>query len=199
MLSPAKKWARHHHTRSPLPAKTNRLRIVGGTWRSRLLTFPDVVGLRPTPDRVRETVFNWLGQIMDGKRCLDLFAGSGALGFEALSRGARQIVMVERDSKVLRALKENASALKAENCEIVAGDALKFLEQEARRFDVIFVDPPYQMDLLPLVLPRLPPHLEDDGLIYTEADSPLEFAADWQVWRQGKAGMVHYYLLKKAS
>ncbi len=182
-----------------MPAKTNRLRIVGGTWRSRLLTFPDVVGLRPTPDRVRETVFNWLGQIMDGKRCLDLFAGSGALGFEALSRGARQVVMVERDSKVVRALKENASALKAENCEMVAGDALKFLAQEARRFDVIFVDPPYQMDLLPLVLPRLPPHLEDDGLIYTEADTPLEFAADWQVWRQGKAGLVHYYLLKKAS
>lgn len=180
-------------------AKSNRVRIVGGTWRSRLITFPDVVGLRPTPDRVRETVFNWLGQIMDGKRCLDLFAGSGALGFEALSRGARQVVMVERDSKVAHVLKENAAILKAENFELIVTDALKFLEQETRRFDVIFVDPPYQQNLLPLVLPRLPPHLTEDGLVYTEADTPLEFTEDWKVWRQGKAGTVHYYLLKKVG
>lgn len=180
-------------------AKSNRVRIVGGEWRSRLLPFPDVIGLRPTPDRVRETVFNWLGQVMDGKRCLDLFAGSGVLGFEALSRGAMQVVMVEFDSKVARTLKENAAMLKAENCELVVADALKFLDRDARCFDVIFVDPPYRMNLLPLVLPRLLPHLEDDGLIYAEADVPLEFAAEWQVWRQGRAGAVHYYLLKKAN
>lgn len=180
-------------------AKSNRVRIVGGEWRSRLLTFPDVVGLRPTPDRVRETVFNWLGQIMDGKCCLDLFAGSGALGFEALSRGARQVVMVERDSKVARALKQNAALLKAENFELVVADALEFIDQEARNFDVIFVDPPYQLNLLPLVLPRLLPHLADGGLVYTEADAPLEFPAEWQTWRQGKAGLVHYYLLRKAG
>lgn len=179
--------------------KSNRVRIIGGAWRSRLLDFPDAAGLRPTPDRVRETVFNWLGQIMDGKRCLDLFAGSGAMGFEALSRGARLVVMVERDSKVARALKENAATLKAEHCELVVADAVKFLEQDMRRFDVIFVDPPYQMNLLPLVLARLLPHLEEGGLIYTEADKPQEFTAEWQVWRQGKAGLVHYYLLKKAS
>jgi 16S rRNA (guanine(966)-N(2))-methyltransferase RsmD len=136
---------------------------------------------------------------MDGKRCLDLFSGSGALGFEALSRGARQVVMVERDSKVARALKENAATLRAENCELAVADALKFLDQETRQFDVIFVDPPYQLNLLPLVLPRLTPHLADDGLVYTEAATPLEFAAEWQVWRQGKAGLVHYYLLKKAG
>jgi 16S rRNA G966 N2-methylase RsmD len=182
-----------------LPLKSNRVRIGGGVWRSRLLTFPDVIGLRPTPDRVRETLFNWLGQVMDGKRCLDLFAGSGALGFEALSRGARQVVMVERDSKVAGALKENAAALKADNFELVVADALKFLGQETRRFDVIFVDPPYQLNLLPLVLPGLLPHLEDDGLVYAEADAPLEFASEWQVWRQGRAGLVHYYLLKKAG
>ncbi|MBZ0104605.1 MAG: 16S rRNA (guanine(966)-N(2))-methyltransferase RsmD [Sulfuricella denitrificans] len=180
-------------------AKSNRVRIVGGDWRSRLLPFPDVVGLRPTPDRVRETVFNWLGQTMEGKRCLDLFAGSGVLGFEALSRGARQVVMVERDSKVARALKENAATLKAVNCELVVADALKFIEQDARRFDVVFVDPPYQMNLLPLVLPGLLPHLEGDGLVYAESDAPLDFEAEWQVWRQGRAGQVHYYLLKKAD
>lgn len=179
--------------------KSNRIRIVGGTWRSRLLNFPDVPGLRPTPDRVRETVFNWLGQIMDGKRCLDLFAGSGALGFEALSRGARQVVMVERDKKVAHALRENAEILKAENFELVTSDALKFLEQKTQPFDVIFVDPPYQMNLLPLVLPNLPPHLSGDGLVYTEADTPLIFAPEWRIWRQGKAGTVHYYLLQKAN
>ncbi len=129
-------------------AKSNRVRIVGGAWRSRLLTFPDVVGLRPTPDRVRETVFNWLGQIMDGKRCLDLFSGSGAMGFEALSRGARQVVMVERDRKVAQALKENASILKAENCELIVADALEYIARETQHFDVIFVDPPYQLNLL---------------------------------------------------
>lgn len=121
------------------------------------------------------------------------------MGFEALSRGARQVVMVERDSKVARALKENAVTLKAENCELVVADALKFLDHETRRFDVIFVDPPYQQNLLPIVLPRLPPHLAEDGLVYTEADTPLEFEADWQILRQGKAGLVHYYLLKKAN
>lgn len=180
-------------------AKSNRVRIIGGNWRSRMLSFPDTLGLRPTPDRVRETVFNWLGQILDGKRCLDLFAGSGALGFEALSRGASLVVMVERDSKAMQAIKENAALLKAEHCELAGTDALRFLDRETRQFDVIFVDPPYQMNLLPLVLLRLLPHLTEDGLIYTEADKQLEFPPEWQVWRQGKAGLVHYYLLKKAD
>jgi 16S rRNA G966 N2-methylase RsmD len=96
-------------------------------------------------------------------------------------------------------LRENAEILKAENFELVILDALKFLEQQTHRFDVIFVDPPYQMNLLPLVLPNLPPHLSDDGLVYTEADTQLTFAPEWRIWRQGKAGAVHFYLLQKAS
>ena len=179
-------------------AKSNQVRIVGGAWRSRLLPFPAVVGLRPTPDRVRETLFNWLGQLMDGKTCLDLFAGSGALGFEALSRGAKQVVMVERDAQVARALRVNAATLNAENCELVAADALKFLDKETRRFDVIFVDPPYDLHLLPRVLPKLLPRLSDDGMVYAESDSALEVGPEWQVWRSGSAGQVHYYLLRKA-
>jgi len=179
-------------------AKSNQVRIVGGAWRSRLLPFPAVIGLRPTPDRVRETLFNWLGQLMDGKTCLDLFAGSGALGFEALSRGAKQVVMVERDAKVARALRVNAATLNAENCELVAADALKFLDKETRRFDVIFVDPPYDLHLLPRVLPKLLPRLSDDGMVYAESDSALEVGPEWQVWRSGNAGQVHYYLLRKA-
>lgn len=179
-------------------AKSNRVRIVGGAWRSRMLPFPDVPGLRPTPDRVRETLFNWLGQLMDGKTCLDIFSGSGALGFEALSRGAKRVVMVERDAKVARALRDNVTTLKAENCELVTADALKFLDWETRRFDVIFVDPPYGLQLLPRVLPKLLDRLSDDGLVYAESDSALEVGPEWQVWRSGSAGQVHYYLLRKA-
>jgi len=178
-------------------AKSNRVRIVGGAWRSRMLPFPDVPGLRPTPDRVRETLFNWLGQLMDGKVCLDLFSGSGALGFEALSRGAKQVVMVERDAKVARSLSTNAATLNAENCELVVADALKFLDRETRRFDIIFVDPPYDLHLLPRVLPKLMARLTDDGMVYAESDTPLEAGPEWQVWRSGSAGQVHYYLLRK--
>ncbi|MDP2784875.1 MAG: 16S rRNA (guanine(966)-N(2))-methyltransferase RsmD [Sulfurimicrobium sp.] len=179
-------------------ARSNRVRIVGGAWRSRLLPFPDVPGLRPTPDRVRETLFNWLGQLMDGKICLDLFSGSGALGFEALSRGARQVVMVERDPKVAHSLRANAATLNAENCELVAADALKFLARETRCFDIIFVDPPYDLHLLPRVLPKLLARLSDDGMVYAESDRVLEVGPEWQVWRSGSAGQVHYYLLRKA-
>ena len=180
-------------------AKSNRVRIVGGAWRSRLLPFPDIPGLRPTPDRVRETLFNWLGQLMDGKTCLDLFSGSGALGFEAASRGARQVVMVERDAKVARSLRDNATTLHAENCELVVADALKFLDKEMRCFDVIFVDPPYDLHLLPRVLPLLLDRLTEDGMVYAESDTALDAGPEWQVWRKGSAGQVHYYLLRKAS
>jgi 16S rRNA (guanine966-N2)-methyltransferase len=174
------------------------VRIVGGKWRSRMLVFPDAVGLRPTPDRVRETVFNWLGQSLDGKLCLDLFSGSGALGFEALSRGAKQVVMVEQDAKVARALRENAAALGAEALEFVTADALKFVSRETRRFDVVFADPPYSLRLLPLILPRLETCLAEDGMIYGEADAEFDPGPTWDVWRSGRAGQVHYFLLKKA-
>ena len=110
----------------------NRVRIIGGEWRSRLIRFPPAAQLRPTPDRVRETLFNWLGQRLDGLACLDLFAGSGALGFEALSRGAARVVMVERDRAVAAALRESARGLEAEGAEIVQGDALEFLARSAR-------------------------------------------------------------------
>lgn len=178
--------------------KRNRVRIVGGAWRSRVLTFPDAPGLRPTPDRVRETLFNWLGQTLDGKACLDLFAGSGALGFEASSRGAGCVVMVEQDVKVARGLRENAALLGAEALEFVTADALKFLSHETRRFDVIFADPPYGMRLLPVLLPRLEALLAEDGMVYAEADTGLDPGPAWRIWRSGRAGQVHYFLLKKA-
>ncbi|MEW5943033.1 MAG: 16S rRNA (guanine(966)-N(2))-methyltransferase RsmD [Pseudomonadota bacterium] len=179
--------------------KKNRVRIVGGAWRSRLIDFPDVAGLRPTPDRVRETLFNWLGQTLDGKECLDLFAGSGAMGFEALSRGARRVVMVERDAAALQALRGNAAKLGAENLELVPADALKFLEQEGRRFDVIFLDPPYREQMVAELLAKLPPHLAAGGLVYTEGEEALLPGAGWDIRRSGRAGKVHYYLLERSA
>lgn len=175
----------------------NTVRIIGGAWRSRQIEFPAVEGLRPTPDRVRETLFNWLGQILDGKTCLDLFAGSGALGFEALSRGARQVIMVEQNHRVLQALKKNAERLGAERLELLPGDALKFASQDRRRFDVIFVDPPYDLDLVPKLLPDLPALLAPGGVVYVEDDRALEVLEGWEVWRSGHAGKVHFYLLRR--
>lgn len=174
----------------------NKVRINAGVWRSRLINFPAIDGLRPTPDRVRETLFNWLGQTLEGKACLDLFAGSGALGFEALSRGARLLVMVERDARVLKSLRENADKLGALNLEIMAADGLEFIRREARRFDVIFLDPPFHQGMLQQVLPLLPQRLAPDGVVYVESEQAPEIGADWSVWRSGRAGKVHYCLLK---
>src|SRR5690606_30100363 len=131
------------------PTARNRLRIVGGTWRSRVLTFPDALGLRPTPDRVRETLFNWLGQDLTGRRCLDLFAGSGALGFEALSRNAAHVDMVERARSVHAFLRRSAETLQAgARLHLVLADALEFLRAAQGQYDVVFLDPPYDSALL---------------------------------------------------
>jgi 16S rRNA (guanine(966)-N(2))-methyltransferase RsmD len=177
----------------------NRVRIIGGTWRSRLVRFPSRPDLRPTPDRVRETLFNWLGQDLSGKSCLDLFAGSGALGFEAASRGARRVVMVERDPAVLRALEASRAALDAAAVEVRKADALEFLRADDAVYDVVFVDPPYRSDLWPRVAPLLMRHLAPDALVYLERaarDGPLP---GWSVWKQGRAGQVAYQLLKRAE
>ncbi len=174
----------------------NKVRIIGGQWRSRIITFPGNPDLRPTPDRVRETVFNWLGQDLSGKTCLDLFAGSGALGFEAASRWAAQVVLVESSPKVLKGLHASSQELAAEQIELVAMDALKFIAVDRRRFNVIFLDPPYRLDLLPELLSLLPAHLAEEGLVYREGEKLAEPGAGWQVWRSGRAGKVSYQLLK---
>ena len=178
-----------------MAAAQNKVRIGGGEWRSRLLRFPDALGLRPTPDRVRQTLFNWLGQELHGRACLDLFAGSGALGFEALSRGAAAVVMVESNPAVHRALTENAAQLKAQKAQILRLDALQFLSQNRQRFDVIFLDPPFDQNWLPKLLPLLAPHLAADGVVYAESEQPLADSDDWLVAKHGKAGNVHFHLL----
>ncbi len=174
----------------------NTVRISAGEWRSRLLKFPDADGLRPTPDRVRQTVFNWLGQELHGLICLDLFAGTGVMGFEALSRGASQVVLIEKSRAAYQAMVDNKSALKATNAQVLNLDALQFLKQNQQVFDVIFLDPPYHQGLIDQALPLIKTALSEDGQVYVEAEFALEDSADWQVYKAGKAGNVFYHLLK---
>ena len=176
---------------------SNAVRIIGGEWRSRLIRFPAARGLRPTPDSVRERLFNWLGQDLTGRRCLDLFGGSGALGFEALSRGAAGVVMVESSRLVHRHLRETAEALGAgPRLRLVLGDALHFLASQPRGFDVVFVDPPYASGLAAKVLERLPGTLAADAVVYVESDSAFAAGPGWRVTREGRAGAVHHRLLQ---
>ena len=180
-------------------AKTNQVRIIGGAWRSRRIAFPDHEGLRPSADRVRETLFNWLGQDLSGKRCLDLFAGSGALGFEALSRGAAAVVMVEKSRKVCAALRRNAELLGAKNLQLHCADALEFATAAAAdadaRFDVVFLDPPFGSTLLAQALPLLAPLLRPEARVYVESAAVFAPNEGWRVLRQGRAGQVHYTLV----
>jgi 16S rRNA (guanine966-N2)-methyltransferase len=181
----------------------NRVRIIGGEWRSRVLRFPDVPGLRPTPDRVRETVFNWLGQDLSGQACLDLFAGSGAFGLEAASRGARSVTLVERDRRVARSLEENARALDqtAGRITVACDDALEFLARDRHLYDVAFVDPPYALwdrgaDAIATLLSRLRPRLEAQACVYLEAAQALQLPGDWETFKESRAGAVHFQLAR---
>jgi 16S rRNA (guanine966-N2)-methyltransferase len=175
--------------------RRNTVRIIGGVWRSRILEFPDAADLRPTPDRVRETLFNWLGQDLSGVACLDLFAGSGALGFEALSRGAASAVMVEKNSGAVRALRENAQKLGASNLTVVRGDALEFARGARSRFGVVFVDPPYRLGLQAPALELVRGLLAAGGLAYVESASVFEPPRGWGIVKSSRAGNVHFHLL----
>ena len=183
----------------------SKVRITGGEWRSRLVTVADATGLRPTPDRVRETLFNWLGQDLTGWRCLDLFAGSGILGFECASRGAAEVVLVERDQSVFRQLAQNAATLAGASAgsrlKPVRADALEFaaaaVQQEgsADRFDLILLDPPYRQGWLDRVAPSLSRLAGPDARVYAEAEHRIESLGDWRTLKQGQAGQVFYHLL----
>jgi 16S rRNA (guanine(966)-N(2))-methyltransferase RsmD len=181
--------------RNPSKVTPNQVRIIGGAWRSRILRFPDLPGLRPTPDRARETLFNWLGQRLDGQRCLDLFAGSGALGFEAASRGAAEVVMVERDPRALAALEHNAQALGATQVRLLRADALGYLESDCGRFDLILLDPPFDADLLAPALARAATRLKAGGRIYAEFGTRPDLSA-WRILREGRVGLSHFCLLE---
>ncbi len=172
-----------------------KLRIIGGEWRRRLVQFDPDSGIRPTPDRVRETLFNWLSARIDGARCLDLFAGSGALGLEALSRGAAQVVFVDLSPKVQadvrRVLKELGGETRA---QFYFGAALDYLVRGGECFDVVFVDPPYRADLLQPILKTLPAHLATGHRVYLEAETLPHLPDGWKLLKRGKAGQVAFGL-----
>ena len=177
----------------------NRVRIIGGAWRSRLITFPHRPDLRPTPDRVRETLFNWLGQDLTGRICLDLFAGSGALGFEAASRGAQRVAMVERDPVVFRALAANRGLLRAEAVELARSDALEFLRHDDGVYDVVFLDPPFDAGYWPRLAPLLPQRLAAGAMVYHEGRTRTEPAIDWEVCKESRAGQVTSQLFRRTE
>jgi 16S rRNA (guanine966-N2)-methyltransferase len=177
------------------------LRIVAGSLRGSRLAVPDARGLRPTPDRVRETVFNWLAPVIEGARCLDLFAGTGALGIEAMSRGAGECVFVERDRTLCALLTENLARLKVTQVQVHCDDAGGFLSAPARPFDVVFLDPPFTTDLWTDAAARLESGgwLGAHAFIHVEAppDAVIEVPPNWIVHREGLAGTVRYVLYRR--
>ncbi len=188
------------------------VRIVGGRWRGSKLPVPEREGLRPTADRVRETVFNWLQPVISGARVLDLFAGSGALGLEALSRGARLATLIERDRELATSLRATLERLRRGDssdihctAEVLNTDALTWLAaaptNPTQRYDVIFLDPPFANDLWRTTLDALPPWLADDAWLYLEAPRELaaqiETSSDWHLHREGATRDVRYALYRR--
>lgn len=182
--------------------KSNQVRIIGGEHRGRKLSFPDIPGLRPTGDRIRETLFNWLQPRLPGASCLDLFAGSGALGLEAASRGAGRVLMLDRSPLVVAQLQQNISLLRLEQTQVQQADALVWLEGKPQSFDILFLDPPFADNLLQELCQKLEdgPWLKPDALIYLEMDAaagrPLLPAA-WQIIKEKRGGQVEYLLCSR--
>lgn len=186
--------------RSPTsPSTPGSVRIIGGQWRSRKLPVPDLPGLRPTPDRVRETLFNWLMPVVEGARCLDLFAGTGALGLEAASRGAAEVWLVERDAVAAAALSEHVQGLQANEVRVIRADALAWLAQPPPcAFDLVFLDPPYSDDLVTPAWQRLREGgwLSPNAWVYAEWPLGRPPAIDLPPWRSGRAGQVEHALYR---
>ena len=180
----------------------NQLRIIGGDWKRRTLPFASIEGLRPTPDRVRETLFNWLMWDIQNSRVLDLCSGSGALAFEALSRGAAKVVMIEPNPIQARFLKENIQLLKADNCQLLTLTAQQALKQLNTHFEVVFLDPPYDLALWEELAELADPIITENAFIYVEADrelSQLKLPSSWQKIKETKAGIVRAGLYQKKS
>lgn len=182
--------------------KKPSLRIIAGRWRGRKLNFPEIEGLRPTGDRIRETIFNWLAPVISGARCLDLFAGSGALGFEALSRGAAHLDFVDASTAVSQSIQSSLERLEETAARVYCQKANIFLSADHAPYDVIFLDPPFAMnallDMLSLIKDKS--LLKPGGVIYFEEDKSTQSAlSDWQVVKDKVAGQVRYGLLKAAS
>jgi len=188
---------------SPAHSAAGKVRIIAGSLRGSRLAVPDVPGLRPTPDRVRETLFNWLAPCIAGARCLDAFAGSGALGIEALSRGAGEVVFIERDPALAAALQANLERLRQVRGRVIVGDALAELPQLAPGFDLVFLDPPFALGLWSEAARAIGRGglLRPGALVYVEApiDAVLALPEDWHVHREGRAGGVRFALYRPAA
>lgn len=188
--------------RNTSSSRAGRLRIIGGRWRGRRISLPAQAGIRPTGDRIRETLFNWLAPIIAGARCLDLFAGSGALGLEALSRGAGETVFVERESAVADQLEQTLEKLDCRGATVVRSDALQFLRGAPTPFDIVFVDPPFgKMDLGNLCTLLERGWLSREARIFVEtsrSDRLPELPPGWTVAREKTAGQVRFALARRA-
>lgn len=184
-----------------MAGQRNQFRIIGGQWRSRKLGFFPAPGLRPTPDRVRETLFNWLAPVINGARVLDLFAGSGALGFEAASRGAARVTLVDNHPRAVSQLQQNIRLLQATQMDVCQSDVLRYLDRPAEACDVVFLDPPYQAEVLEACFARLEAGwLAAEAWIYFEHDShnpAPALPANWQLERDKIAGQVAYQLARR--
>jgi 16S rRNA (guanine966-N2)-methyltransferase len=185
------------------PGQPGKLRIIAGRLRGSRLVVPDAAGLRPTPDRVRETLFNWLAPVVDGARCLDLFAGTGALGIEAISRGANSCTFVEGDRALARLLAENIARLKIENGRIIESDATSMLGGTAQPYDIVFLDPPFGADLWSESARLLESRgwLGENAWLYVEspADAQISLPTSLMLHREGRAGAVRYALYRRAA
>ena len=185
-------------------SRPHSVRIISGTWRRRRLRFPPVDGLRPTPDRVKETLFNWLGSRVEGARCLDLFAGTGSLGFEAASRGARAVTMVEYDFRLAKWLEEQSRVLAAPHIEVQRIDAQLWLTGPHEPFDIVFLDPPFKGSWLADTCARLSTAgcLRSDAMVYLECErelDPLPVPTGFEIVRNRTAGQVRYYLAARRA
>jgi 16S rRNA (guanine(966)-N(2))-methyltransferase RsmD len=178
------------------------VRILGGRWKRTKLPVPSMPGLRPTPSRVRETLFNWLGHDLTGRRVLDVFAGSGALGLESASRGATHVTLLEQHPALCAALTRLCERLPAPEVEVIRSEALFWMQRCTQHFDLIFLDPPFTADLQQPSLHAAAQLASPHGLIYLESDHPLsdqDLPAPWAIHRQSRAGVVHFHLLMRRA
>jgi 16S rRNA (guanine(966)-N(2))-methyltransferase RsmD len=199
-LTPAQKLAQRRERRAAVNA-AHEIRIIGGQWRRSLLPVPDMPGLRPTPDRVRETLFNWLGQDLTGWNVLDAFAGTGVLGFEAASRGAASVQMLERETKLVAGLSASKAKLGAAAVSITQADAMAWMKRAPAQFDLVFLDPPFDAQLFESALAASLHCVVPQGWIYLEAPAPFDAASlaerGLELYRHSRAGAVHAHLIRK--
>ena len=177
----------------------NQIRIIGGTHKRRIIKFADAQDLRPTPDRVRETVFNWLGQDLAGKRCLDAFSGSGAMAFEAASRNASSVIAIESSRNVAQAIAQNQRVLDIPNLKLINTDAFAFMTSTIDRFDVIFLDPPFAEDCWKRLAPLVERLANPNAMIFCESAKEVTEFGTFIRLKHGRAGMVHYHLFTRPT